>query len=291
MRSHGPRRLRDGLAQPARRRAAGARGPARASTGTSPAGARSCASCSWSASGASVRQLVGLLLHRGRGLRRRLHRAGRRLRRPRAVVPRAARGPAPRAAGGRVTQRIEAADAYRELGDRVAVDDPASAEVAYRRALDFEPALPDVYVRLAATLVRLGRLCEAEGHLRAARRLDARHEERRAALGRPAAGPRPHGRGAGLPRRLRAGGLAPAADGVRRRARAHRPARRGGARLPRGWSRPASAPRRARTSACCCSTAATATARCRSSSGRWSSTRPPPRRPSTARTCSWSSDG
>ena len=76
-----------------------------------------------------------------------------------------------------MTQRIEAADAYRELGDRVAVDDPASAEVAYRRALDFEPSLPDVYVRLAATLVRLGRLCEAEGHLRAARRLDARHED------------------------------------------------------------------------------------------------------------------
>ena len=76
-----------------------------------------------------------------------------------------------------MTPRIEAADAYRELGDRVAVDDPASAEVAYRRALDFEPSLPDVYVRLAATLVRLGRLCEAEGHLRAARRLDARHED------------------------------------------------------------------------------------------------------------------
>ena len=76
-----------------------------------------------------------------------------------------------------MTQRIEAADAYRELGDRVAVDDPASAEVAYRRALDFEPALPDVYVRLAATLMRLGRLCEAEGQLRAARRLDARHED------------------------------------------------------------------------------------------------------------------
>ena len=75
-----------------------------------------------------------------------------------------------------MTQPIEAAHAYRELGDRVAVDDPASAEVAYRRALDFEPALPDVYVRLAATLVRLGRLCEAEGQLRAARRLDARHE-------------------------------------------------------------------------------------------------------------------
>lgn len=71
----------------------------------------------------------------------------------------------------------EAADAYRELGDRVAVDDPASAEMAYRRALDFEPELPDVYVRLAGTLIRLGRLCEAEGHVRAARRLDPRHEE------------------------------------------------------------------------------------------------------------------
>ena len=81
------------------------------------------------------------------------------------------------AAGGRVSSPAEAADAYRELGDRVAVDDPASAEVAYRRALDFEPALPDVYVRLAATLMRLGRLCEAEGQLRAARRLDPRHEE------------------------------------------------------------------------------------------------------------------
>ena len=75
-----------------------------------------------------------------------------------------------------MTQRIEAADAYRELGDRLAVDDPASAEVAYRRALDYQPSLPDVYVRLAATLIRLGRLCEAEGHLRAARRLDDRHE-------------------------------------------------------------------------------------------------------------------
>jgi tetratricopeptide (TPR) repeat protein len=76
-----------------------------------------------------------------------------------------------------VSSPAEAADAYRELGDHLAVDDPATAEVAYRRALDFEPALPDVYVRLAATLVRLGRLCEAEGHLRAARRLDPAHVE------------------------------------------------------------------------------------------------------------------
>jgi protein O-GlcNAc transferase len=75
-----------------------------------------------------------------------------------------------------VTRSLEAADAYRELGDRVAVDDPASAEVAYRRALDFEPTLADVHVRLADALVRLGRLCEADGQLRAARRLDPAHE-------------------------------------------------------------------------------------------------------------------
>ncbi len=75
-----------------------------------------------------------------------------------------------------MTGSTEAADAYRQLGDRVAVDDPASAEVAYRRALDFEPTLADVHVRLADTLVRLGRLCEAEGQLRAARRLEPSHE-------------------------------------------------------------------------------------------------------------------
>ena len=76
-----------------------------------------------------------------------------------------------------MTPSLDAADAYRRLGDRVAVDDPAGAEVAYRRALDFEPSLTDLYVRLADALVRLGRLCEAEGQLRAARRLDPTHEE------------------------------------------------------------------------------------------------------------------
>jgi tetratricopeptide (TPR) repeat protein len=75
-----------------------------------------------------------------------------------------------------VSTPTEAADAYRDLGDRLAVDDPASAEVAYRRSLDFEPGLADVHVRLAVTLMRLGRLCEAEGQVRAARRLDATHE-------------------------------------------------------------------------------------------------------------------
>ena len=120
------------------------------------------------------------------------------------VVPRPARGPAPRPAGGRVTQRIEAADAYRELGDRVAVDDPASAEVAYRRALDFEPALPDVYVRLARDADAPGPAVRGGGA--PACRPPARRPPRgrRAALRRPAAGPRPPGRGAGLPGRLRA---------------------------------------------------------------------------------------
>lgn len=75
-----------------------------------------------------------------------------------------------------MSPETEAAEGYRTIGDLVAGDDPAAAEVAYRRSLDFEPGLADVHVQLAATLVRLGRLCEAEGQIHAALRLEPLHE-------------------------------------------------------------------------------------------------------------------
>ena len=147
-----------------------------------------------------------------------------------------------------MTQRIEAADAYRELGDRLAVDDPASAEVAYRRALDYEPSLPDVYVRLAATLIRLGRLCEAEGHLPCgAPARPAPPRGRRAALRRPAPARGRLVEALACSGRLRAWRLAAPADRVRRRARAasacsHRRSSRDRQAIAAG-----SAPRRAPT--------------------------------------------